>query len=62
MVKAYGRNDNGMETGKIGKKSIKGGGLEVNTAGILYIRGIQMSKHGLLKVARPKIYAYGGRI
>ena len=24
MVKAYGRNDNGMETGKIGKKHKRG--------------------------------------
>jgi len=51
-----------MVNGKNQKKKHKRGGLEVNTAGILYIRGIQMSKHGLLKVARPKIYAYGGRI
>ena len=29
-----------MVNGENRKKSIKGGGLEVNTAGFLYIRGI----------------------
>ena len=40
VVKAHGRDDNGMVNGKNQKKKHKRGGLEVNTAGILYIRGI----------------------